>query len=100
MLPTLIFVLSVGRGRRRPRFGETEARVVGGGCASVEVVVRVGPLVRVGNKTLGLEAALIGGFVVLSTADGRKDFSGFLGIALSFSKPASLFFSSSLNCSG
>lgn len=99
MLPTVTLVLSVGRGRRRFRFGVTEAAVDDGVSVVVDVT-RGMPLDLVGYKTVLLEAVLIGDFVVLLTDDGRNGFSGFLRIAFSLTVFTSLFFNSNLYCSG
>jgi hypothetical protein len=72
VLPTLSFVLSVGRGRRNILFGVTGAAVDDGAGSSVVVVLAlVNDLDLVGNRTLAFEAVLIGDFVVLSTDEGR-----------------------------
>lgn len=99
MLPTLTFVLSVGRGRLKSLLGVTDLAVDEDGT-SVVVVKRVNDFALVGYKTLLFEAVLIDDFVVFSTDDGRKGFNGFFESFLSFSTLVSLFFNSNLNCSG
>lgn len=94
MLPTLVFVLSVGRGLRKFRFGVTEANVEDGD--SVVVVEGREKAFLAGNRTLLLDAVLTGDFVVFPTDDGRNGFNGFLRTAFSFSLATSLFFNNNL----